>query len=253
MTPTRKTLWLVGGIVFGVTLLSHIPAALIYGLFKPGSPRLQVHGLQGAWSQGALSGISLDNRLLAQDLRWQLRPWQLLLGRAAVQVQGGGQIATVEGTVSQSPGSLRLGSFRFAGGIKNLAAAAGYAFVPVDGRAGGEIRKLIVKKSALNYAEASVDLKDLSWTLARDPLLFGDFHAEISTAPEAVTAVISSPAGPLEANGVAKLFPDQSYDVDILVKPKPGSSEMLLNYVKTLGAPDPQGFYHLRQRGKLQQ
>jgi len=94
-------------------------------------------------------------------------------------------------------------------------------------------------------------LQGVAWTLARTPLLLGDFRADVTTAPEAVTALITSPAGPLEASGFAKLLPDQSYDVDILVKPKPGASEMLLNYLKTLGAPDPQGFYHLRQRGKL--
>ncbi len=251
MTLTRKKLLIAAGLVFGLTLISHIPAALLYGLFKPKDSTLIVHGLQGSWSEGTLSGISLKGRLVAQDLRWNLKPLQLLLGRAAVQLSGGGQIATLDGGVATGLGGLRLTELRFAGGIKNLAAAAGYPFVPVDGRAGGEIEKLVLKNGALNFAEASLDLKNLAWTLARDPLLLGDFRADITTTPEAITAVISSPAGPLEASGTAKLSPDQSYDVDILVKPKPGASEMLLNYLKTLGAPDPQGFYHLRQRGTL--
>ena len=251
MIIARKTLLIVAGLVFGLTLLANIPAAMLYGLFKPKDSTLQVHGLQGAWSEGALSGISLNGRLIAQDLRWDLKPLQMLLGRIGVRLSGGGQIATLEGDIATSLGSTRLHDFRFAGAIKSLAAAGGYAFVPVDGRAGGEFSKLILKKGLLNYAEGSFDLKSLAWTLARDPLLLGDFHAEITTAPESITAVISSPAGPLEASGSARLLPDQSYDVDILVKPKPGASEMLLNYLKTLGAPDPQGFYHLRQRGKL--
>ncbi len=247
----RKTLLTVAGVVFGLTLLSRIPAALLYPAFKSKDSPLLVHGLQGAWSSGSLSGISLNGRLVAQDLHWDFKPLQLLLGRAAVALSGGGQIVTLEGGVATGLGGLRLTDLRFAGGIKALAAAAGYPFVPVDGRAGGEIEKLILKQGTLRYAEASLDLKSLAWTLARDPLLLGDFHADISTTPEAITATISSPAGPLEASGFAKLSPDQSYDVDILVKPKPGASEMLLNYLKTLGAPDPQGFYHLRQRGKL--
>lgn len=251
MNLKRRTLWLLAGAVFGLTLITHIPAALLYAAFHSKDSSLQVHGLQGTWSQGALSGISLKGRLVAQDLHWQLRPLQLLLGRVAVQLSGGGQIATLDGGVATSFGSLRLSSFRFAGGIKSLAAAAGYSFVPVDGRAGGELSRLVLRSGQLNEAEGSLDLKNLVWTLARDPLLLGDFHAEISTTPEAITAIISSPSGPLEASGSARLLPDQSYDVDILLKPKPGASEMLMNYAKTLGAPDAQGYYHLRQRGKL--
>lgn len=252
MTITRNKLLVLAVVVFSATLISRIPAALLYSTFKPKESPLLVHGLQGTWSDGALSGISLNGRLVAQDLHWRLQPLQLLLGRAALQITGGGQIATLEGRVAAGLGnSLHADDFRFAGAIKSLAAAAGYAFVPVDGRAGGELKKLTIKKGVVELAEGSLDLKNLAWTLARDPLLLGDFRADITTTAEAITAAISSPAGPLEASGFAKLLPDQSYEVDILVKPKPGSSEMLLNYVKTLGAPDPQGFYHLRQRGQL--
>jgi len=248
---TRKRLILAASLVFLITLVSHIPAALLFGLVKPKDSPLIVHGLQGAWTEGSLSGISLRGRPVIKDLSWRLKPLQLLLGRAALSIQGGGQIATLDGGVSAGLGGSRLSDFRFAGGIKALAAAAGYAFVPVDGQAGGEIAKLIFKGGALNFAEGRVELKGLAWTLARDPLLLGDFTADVSTSPEAVTANISSPSGPLEAKGFAKLLPDKSYDVDILVKAKPGASEMLLNYLKTLGAPDPQGYYHLRKRGKL--
>lgn len=251
MTLTRKTLLIVAGVAFVLSLLANIPASLLYVVFKPKASNAQVYGLQGAWSKGALSGISLNGRLVAQNLHWQWQPLQLLLGRAAVRLTGGGQIATLEGTAASTFGSRRLSNFRFAGGIKNLAAAAGYAYVPVDGQAGGELAMLVFTKAGLDYAEGSLDLKGLLWTLSRDPLLLGDFRAEFVTTPDAITAVIQSPTGPLEASGTARLLPDQSYEVDISLKPKPGASELLLNYIKTLGAPDAQGNYHLRQRGKF--
>lgn len=252
MIVTRKQLLVAAAVVFALTLVSRIPAALLYSAFKPKDSILLMHGLQGPWSAGSVSGVSYNTRLVAQDLHWRLQPLQLLLGRMALQVKGGGQIATLEGAVAAGLGGVRVSDFRFAGGIKSLAAAAGYAYVPVDGQAGGMVEKLVLKNGVLNHAEGSFDLRGLAWTLARDPLLLGDFHADITTAPEAITAIITSPAGPLETSGTATLSPDQSYELDLLVKPKPGASEMLQNYVKTLGAPDPQGFYHLRQRGKLQ-
>jgi len=251
MTLTRKTLLIVAGLAFALSLLANIPAALLYTAVKPKDSRLQVHGLQGAWSAGSLSGISLNSRLLAQDLHWQLQPLQLLLGRVAVRLSGGGQIATLDGTVAVSIASQRLNNFRFTGGLKSLAAAAGYAYVPVDGQAGGELKKLVLTKAGLDYAEGSLELKGVQWTLSRDPLLLGDFSAVITTLPDAVTVAIQSPSGPLEAGGSIVLRPDQSYEADIQLKPRAGASEMLQNYLKTLGAPDAQGNYHLRQRGKL--
>lgn len=251
MNLNRKTLLIAAGVAFALTLIANIPASLLYLAFKPKDARAEVHGLQGAWTDGALSGISLNGRLVAQDLHWRLKPLHLLLGRVAVRLSGGGQIATLEGTVASSLASKRLSGFRFAGGIKNLAAAAGYAYVPIDGQAGGELDKLVFTKDGLDTAEGSLEIKGLLWTLSRDPLLLGDFRAEFSTTPEAITAVIQSPSGPLEASGSARLLPDQSYEVDILLKPKPGASELLLNYLRTLGAPDAAGNYHLRQRGKL--
>lgn len=251
MNLSRKTLLILAGAAFALMLVAHAPAALLYAAFKSKDARSQAYGLQGAWMEGALSGISLNGRLVAQDIRWKLRPLQLLLGRAAVQFAGGGQIATLEGSAAISLLSKRLTNFRFAGGIKNLAMAAGYAYVPVDGQAGGMLEKLVFTKAGLDTVEGHLSLTGLLWTLARDPVLLGDFHAKLSTQPDAITAVIESPSGPLQAKGTAKLLPDQRYEVDLLLKPRPGASDLLLNYIRTLGAPDAQGNYHLQQKGRL--
>jgi hypothetical protein len=232
--------------------LANAPAALLYSVFAPKNGPVQVFGLEGPWAKGHLAGITVQGRVVAEDLSWRFKPWQLLLGRMGLQLNGGGQVGTVDGGLSLSPRATRLSNFRIASSVKRLAAIGGYPFVPVEGQMGANIQSLILVNNALNAAEGSVDLKNLAWTLARDPMLLGDFHAEITTTPEAIIATISSPSGPLSADGTAKLLPDKSYEVDIRIHPKPGASEMLQNYVRTIGQPDPQGDYHLRQKGKLQ-
>ena len=251
MTLTRKRLLTVAGVIFGLTLIANVPAALLYGLFAPKDSPLVVHGLSGPWAQGSTSGISQRGRLVLGELHWSFRPLQLLLGRMGFAVKGGGETATYEGGVAYGLGGLRLTDFRFAGNLKRLAASGGYPFVPVDGNAGGSIGKLILKNGLPDHIEGALELKSLQWTLAREPLLLGDFAADITTAPEAITAVVTSPSGPLETSGTAKLMPDRSYEIDLSLKPKNGASEMLINYLKTLGAPDAQGVYHLRRRGQL--
>lgn len=246
----KHLLW-AAGTVFALTLIAQLPAALVFTATKPKTSQFEAYGLQGPWTRGQLSGLTSKGRLIAQDLHWRFKPLQLLLGRAAFAIEGGGELATLQGGVALAPGSVRLSDFRLAGNLKKLAATVGFPYVPVDGQLGGEIEQLRLTKGLIEHFVASLDLRGLAWTLARDPLLLGDFHAEVTTTDEAVIAAITSPSGPLEAEGEMRLTPDKKYDIDIKLKPKPGASEMLINYVHSVGNPDPQGYFHLRQKGQL--
>lgn len=242
---------IAAGVVFLLTLIANIPAALLYAQFKPQESPLQLHGLQGPWAAGQLSGISQNGRLLLQDLRWHFKPWWLPLGRAALHVEGGGEIATLQGEASASFGAVRLRQFRLAGSVKRLAGLANLSYLPLDGQAGADIESLVLKKGFVDHLSGKLNLSGLAWTLAREPMLLGDFQFDIATTPEAVIATASSPSGPLEVDGDARLLPDRSWQLKLRLKPRPGASETLLNYLRSLGTPDPEGYYPLRQQGKL--
>lgn len=250
MISRRVILWAAGA-AFVLTLIANIPAALLYGVFAPKESPLRLHGLQGPWTAGQLSGVSQNGRLLMGDLRWSLKPWWLPLGRAAAHVEGGGQIATLQGDVALSPGALRLSDFRLSGSIKRLAGLAGFAYLPLEGQAGADLESLVVKKGFVDHVSGRLDLSGLAWTLARDPLLLGDLQFDIATTPEAVIATASSPSGPLEVGGDARLLPDRSWQLRLRLRPKPGAGETLVNYLRSLGAPDAEGYYLLRQQGRL--
>lgn len=250
MITGRRILW-ASAAVFLLTLVANIPAALLYAAFRPESGPLVVHGLQGPWAAGQLSGISLNNRMVARELRWTVKPWWLPLGRLALDVEGGGDLAAVQGGVALTPRSLRLDQFRLASSVKRLAGLANLAYLPLDGQAGLRIDRLVLRKGFVDYLAGRVDLQGLAWTLGREPLALGDFAVELSTTPEAVVAAISSPSGPLEAGGEARLFPDRRWEADIRLRAKPEAPEALRNTLRNLGAADPQGFHHLKQKGQL--
>lgn len=250
MIARKHILWAAAA-MFLLTLIANIPAALLYAAFKPKTTNLEVYGLQGPWAAGQLSGITVSNRLVAQDLRWRFQPAWLLLGRASLWLEGGGELATLQGRASASPLALRLSDFRVAGEVKRLAALANFSYLPVSGQAGARIDSLILRKGRIDTLSGRIDLRGLAWTLAREPLALGDFQIELLTTPEALIAKVSSPSGPLEADGEARLFPDQRYESDIRLKPRPGASETLKNYLRSLGPADPEGYQHLRQKGQL--
>ena len=250
MISRRATIW-AAGLVFALTLIANVPAALLYAAFKPKQSALTVHGLQGPWAAGQLSGISQGGRLLLQDLRWYFKPWWLPLGRAAVHIEGGGEIATLQGELSQSPATTRLSDFRIAGSVRRLAGLANMSYLPLDGQAGADLDSLVLKKGFIDSVTGTLNLSGLAWTLAREPMPLGDFQFDIVTTPEAVIATASSPSGPLEVAGDARLLPDRSWELKLRLKPRPGASETLLNYLRSLGNPDAEGYYPLRQQGRL--
>lgn len=251
MTRLKQYSGALIALAFLLAFVAMVPAPLLYGTVRTKLPELQLFGLEGSWTKGRVAGISHSNRLLIQDLNYRLTPSSLVLGRLGYQLSGGGEIATLDGHVSKTWGALRLSDVTIDGQLKRLATLANLSFLPVDGRVVGAVETLVVKQQFIDSASARIELKGLAWTLTASPMLLGDFLADVSTKPDAITAVISSPSGPLEAKGAAKLYPDRRYEVDVLIKLKPGASEMLSNYVRSLGTPDSQGFTHFKQKGKL--
>ncbi len=251
-----KTRWLIllGLLVFLYALLFHAPVASLYAWLQPKNapPRVELYGLEGSLSQGRAAGIVANGRPALTDLSWHLRPLWLLLGRADFALSGGGIDALLEGGVSVLPsGGINLHDLRYSGALKPLLIAAGQAFVPMDGRVGLNVSQLKLRNGLPTTAEGTLNLQGLSWTLAKDPLLLGDFQAVVAPKPEGLVATISTLAGPLDASGEATLAQDRSYDLHLQVKAKAGANPMIVNLLRSLGQPDTQGYYHLRRRGSL--
>lgn len=241
----------LAGFLAGLLLLA--PAATVNGWLqgKEAPARYELVGLQGTLSQGRLGGLKLGGRPLLKDVSWQLRCASLLLGRLAFGVEGGGD-TLIKGVASISAlGTLRLDDFVATGSIKPLLAAAGQGFLPIDGLARLELRKLKLRGGLPQFVEGELQAQNLAWTLAREPLMLGDYRAELSTEEGEQRVRISSVSGPLELTGNGRFGADQSYELELKFKPKPEASAMLRNLVSGAGAPDLQGFHTVRQKGKL--
>lgn len=253
--PSTRQLVLLGTASFLAGLLMLAPVATLKGWFTPkDKPQaVQMFGLQGTLAQGSLSGLQVNNRPALGDLRWNLQPLWLLLGRMSFHVEGGEQM-TVNGSVSFSPlGTLRLRNFIAAGSVKPVLAAVGQGFLPVDGQARLDLKGLKLRKGALQDVDGVIEMQSLAWTLAREPIVLGDYRAELSTENNQHLVKIESVSGPLELSGNGKLGEDKVYEFEIKLKPKPEASPMLRNLVNSAGQPDTQGYYLIRKSGKLAQ
>ncbi len=232
------------------TLLLHAPAATLYGWFASKNSTVQLLGIEGSLSEGSLAGVTGNGSTILRDLHWQLQPWWLLLARASFHIESGAPIA-IRGSVGISPFARHVSNAHISASLKSLLGSAGIAYLPIDGLIDGDIDSLTIQHGFPSAATAILQLRGLNWSLAKPPMQLGDFRADIRNDNDAIVANIQSTSGPIEAQGLAHLNADGSYDSDIRLKAKPDADPSAQNLLHSLGQPDAQGYYHARSHGQL--
>lgn len=250
----RSTLVILGVAVFIVALLLRTPAVQLQRVIGPPLARagVQLQGVEGSLSVGRAAQIDLQGNPLVRDLGWNLRAAHLLLGRASFALAGGRDGTLVDGIASVVPsGTLTLQDFRLASSLKGVLAAAGYGGLPIEGQLGLDLSRMKLREGWPRQAQGTLTVRGLGWKLGREAVLLGDYAATLDNETGGVKADISTLGGALEISGKARLGDDRSYELDLQMRPKPNAPPMVPNLVRNLGAPDAQGWYHVRRRGSL--
>lgn len=251
----RRYLVLLASLAFGITLVLHAPASLVYAWTFGGNPDAVVlHGVQGTLSHGRFDRLTLNRRPLLSDATWELQPAWLALLRFTADLETGGD-TVLRGRISRAVfGTLRFSDLSAAGSVKALLGLLGQAALPLEGQARLEAPLLRLDDGIPVEAEGGLQLENLAWTLAREPLPLGSFTARFGNDDKtnAVVVTLASGPGPLELDGRASLAPDRKYEVALKLRPRPEATAPLQALLRSLGPADPQGWYHLRRNGQLQ-
>lgn len=252
MIRTRN-LVLVGALVFAGSLLLNAPVALLHAKFAPpnNGSGLQPSGLDGTISEGRASSLLLNGVPLLANLRWQFKPLGLLLARLAFHVESSGDL-TMDGSVAKPFfGGLNIDGLRATGPLKDLLSLTGDVGVPVAGQFGLKLDNARIRSGFVSSVEGEVTLNAVKWTLAKDPVVLGDFLMRVGTEKNLITAKIEPLSGPLDVGGEIRVKTDRSYEIDVQVKAKPNAEPLVQNLVRSLGQPDTQGYFHIRSAGNL--
>lgn len=249
----RRNLILLGLAVFLITAILRAPVATVYAWVSPrlADPALELEGLSGTVSQGRAAQVVYLGRPSMRDLDWSFQPLRLLIGRASFRLNGRSEGVVLDGTVYTVPsGTLTLSDFRLAAPLKAVLAAAGQAFVPMEGQAGADIDSLKLRNNWPVSADGTISVRSLAWKLGREPVPLGDYEARLENETAGIKATIRSLGGALEVAGEGRIGNDRSYELNLRMKPRPDAPPLVPNLVKSLGQPDNQGWYHLRRTGQ---
>lgn len=247
-----KTRWLIAiaALAFAWSALARAPAAVVYGWLAGRLHSVQLFGLDGTLARGSAAAVSINGRTPLRNLEWRLQPLWLLALHAGFEVRSGAPVAASDHVRLSPLGAVAARDLDVDADLKPLLVALNYGFLPVAGRARLQIAKLDLGGGRIRRAEGTLQVRQLAWTLGRAPVMLGDFEAVAKPENNGQAAAIRSTAGPLDASGEARLAADGGYEVHLRLKPKPGADPQVVNLLHGLGAPDTQGYYQLRSRGK---
>jgi general secretion pathway protein N len=247
---TRTQLIGTGVIAFALALIVQAPMPVLYGWLAPKESKIELYGLQGSVLHGSVAGIGMQGKPAWQELHWTLRPLHLLTGRLVADVETS-MPAVVKSRVAMAPWGKSLSGVHASGSLRALLSAVGQGYLPIEGQMTAELDSVSLSNNLPTAADGTLLVEGLSWTLAKDPVVLGNFRATAATENDQIQLKVESVSGPLDVSGSVNVDREQAYTVDLRVKLKPDANQMVQTLVRSLGQPDPQGYYHIKRQGKL--
>lgn len=246
--------WLALGVgAYLAFTLSSFPAGTAFAWFAPAG--VSFSGIEGTlWSGRAASGSVAD--LALHDIQWRVRPWYLLIGRLAAQVEARLSDGFVSARVSATPSRLELSDVR---GSTSIATLRGVLPVSgVRGMANVALSKLELESGALTTIVGELRLAQLEVVPlipsgSRELLAVGEYVVQFQdSAGEGIDARFNDSGGPLEVSGTLVVDRQRAYTLDGLIKPRPDASRQLVDGLNILTAdPDAEGRRRLTLTGSL--
>lgn len=251
---TNRWSWLALGVgAYLAFALAAFPAGTALRWWAP--PGVTFQGVEGTlWSGGAASGSATG--FAVQDLRWRVRPWSLLLGRVAANVEARLPDGFVSTDVVATPSRVRFSTLRGAASLPSLA-----GLLPVRdlrGQASVAIESIEIENGRPSNAVGEVKLVGLEAAPlisngTGDLLALGDYTVTFIPASEGeLAARFVDDGGPLEVSGTVNLDSSLNFTFDALVEARPGAPKALVEGLEfTPVEPDAEGRRRLTLTGSL--
>jgi general secretion pathway protein N len=234
-----RSWWALGAGAYVAFAIVSMPAGTAYRWLAPEAIRLA--GLQGTvWSGRAASGVLAGAAV--HDLRWDIEPWALCLGRLAATLELRFADGFASSRVTATLRTIELNDLRASMSLTSLAGVLPSAAAGAQGLA------------SLTFA--SIEIDHQGWPMDADgelrlsqltvpPLIpmgtnklvpLGEYRLAFTpTAGEGLSATVSDTGGPLEVSGSLHLGADRRYQLVGYARPRPDADPMLVQGLQLMG------------------
>jgi len=214
--------WIVGVVVYLVTLIANIPAALVMGWINPPATVNLGHASGTLWS-GRFDTVQLIG-VEFQDVKFSFEPLQLFKARLSVALASSlDSDSFVRGSLWLSPNHVGVSDFALqlpAQPVVNLIA------LPIPQTVAGLIR-LDLSQASSGKPWCGQMQGTLGWDnalihnqLLQQPLAMGPYSVELGCDQGEATAHVND-GGPLGVSADLRLVADGGYRISALISPSP--------------------------------
>lgn len=250
----HKKLVVLGVASLLVFLLSQMPASILFLALSP--LNVQGFGVNGTVWNGSATIVNVGRQQI-RNTEWDLAVGSLLLGRLGgdFKSEWGDGFAAGNGSLSVG-GTIRLSEL--SAGVNAKMASSLFSLPAANGIVTVDIQQLVV---ANNWPQTLTGIAEVSGlystalmgpsaaTMALD--LEIEFDSETETAEGTITGRIKDTGGPVELNGTLTLTQPGNYDVNVIVKARPGAPAALQDNLKFIGTPDASGSRTFNLQGSI--
>ncbi len=228
-------------VAFGLTVIARFPAR--------GLPALLPEGVTCTNPAGTLwrgSCADFEARgFRAGPIRWSLRPWSLLAGKAAAQLRIAPPGSTLEGefAVALFGGTLEGREVR---GDLDLRPGGLLPGIPADlsGRIRLALDEFAIRERVVMALRGVIEVSDLQQRTADGLLPLGRYSLRFEQPPAAggdITGRLSDDGGPLSVEGTLALTSAPGYLLNGTVALRPEAPPALARQIAFLGSADANG------------
>lgn len=230
---------------FVVFLVGNAPATLLSS-FAPN--QLELVGAQGSLWSGQAQAVRIGD-VQTGITRWNLSPWQLLVGRVAgtVDAELPGGFAR-GGFAIGFGGSLGLQDFSLASPLASLSQATGMGLPVQDGEVVAELAALDVRDGWPERAVGQVRVAGIALVFrngqpVQDQLASFELTFDADEVPDSglIEGTLEDRGGPLEVVGRLQVTPPGNYEMSGRAAPREDAPREMEQALIMLGPPNPDG------------
>ncbi len=236
-------------------LIFTIPAKPVTDLINEqlSDKAVSIQGVSGSLWNGSAYMITINNMQLKKT-RWSLKPWKLLTGKIAIDIDShflGNNISAELGTSITGRYFVNTLSAKIA--ASDATRLANIPLAQLGGMISIDIKHAEWKQGELPLANGEIKWHNASVTVA-DTASLGNVSIVLSESQQGfLSTEIKNQGGDIKINGNAELVPEKNYNLNIKLLPTATANNNIRQSLGFFAQKQSNGEYLLKKSGSLDQ